>query len=162
VNQDVESSLWGEVAEHWLARTLATYPLRAGCRGGEPRDRFLDPAGYRFREAFPVLVDELLGELNIERVRAALEQVIRIRAVQDFTPSEAVGFVFFLKDVLRHDLPGVLTHRIEQRIDEMALIAFDLLERCRWKMDEIRAGEARRSTYLPDRIRAGRAGREAP
>ena len=31
----------------------------------------------------------------------ALDGIIRIRSIQDFTPSEAVGFIFDLKTVIR-------------------------------------------------------------
>jgi hypothetical protein len=49
----------------------------------------------------PVLTAELLGEMDQARVAGALESIVRIRAVQNFSASESVGFVFLLKGILR-------------------------------------------------------------
>lgn len=140
------------VVRQWLARTLETYPSLTSRFLTEERDRFRNPVGHALREALPVLLEELLGEMEVARLTPVLDQVVRIRAVQDFTASQAVGFVFVLKDVLRHEEPGGLTPALEQRIDQMALITFDLYVKCREKMDQIKADEARRSTYVLDRI----------
>ena len=152
MSDEVVSYDRGAVVRQWLARTLGTYPFLTSRFLGEEKDRFRNPVGHALREAFPVLLEELLGEMNLARLTPVLEQVVKIRAVQDFTASQAVGFIFVLKDVLRHEEPGELTPELEQRIDQMALIAFDLFVKCREKMDEIKADEARRSTYVLDRI----------
>jgi hypothetical protein len=145
------------VVDQWLARTLGTYPFLTSRYLGEEKDRFRNPVGHVLREALPALVDELLGEMDVARLTSVLEQIVRMRAVQEFTPSQALGFIFALKDVLRHEDPAELTRTIEQRIDQMALLAFDLFVKCREKMDEIRAAEARRGTYVLDRIEAARS-----
>jgi hypothetical protein len=151
----------GSAAQQWLVRTLETYPPVTSRFLIEEKDRFRNPAGHVLRESLPVLLEEVLGEMNLERLAPALEQVVKVRAVQDFTASQAVGFVFLLKDVLRQSQPGGLEPAVEQRIDQMVLLAFDLFVKCREKMDEIKAGEARRSTYVLDRTGHSRASGEA-
>ncbi|MGA2324951.1 MAG: RsbRD N-terminal domain-containing protein [Bryobacteraceae bacterium] len=161
MNDDVVPYDRDAVARHWLARTLGAYPFLTSRFLAEEKDRFRNPVGHALREALPVLLEELLGEMNLARLTPVLDQVVKIRAVQDFTASQAVGFIFVLKDVLRHEEPGGLTPALEQRIDQMALTAFDLYVRCREKMDEIKAGEARRGTYVLDRIGYPRSDGEA-
>jgi hypothetical protein len=96
----------------------------------------------------------------VANVRPLLERIVRIQAVQDFTPGQAVGFLFRFKPVLRevwkeegHDrLTAADLTRLESRIDEMALLAFDLYMECREQMYEIQAKEARRRLYLLERM----------
>jgi hypothetical protein len=145
------------VTREWLARALATYPPVTARFLAEEKDRFRNPVGHALRESLPVVVDELLGEMNVARLKPMLDQVIRMRAVQDFTASEAVGFIFSLKEVMRRTEPPGLTPEIERRIDQLALTAFDLFVECRDKMNEIRVEEARRGTYVQSRIGSSRS-----
>jgi hypothetical protein len=87
-------------------------------------------------------------------VPEALEAIIRIRAVQDFSPAEAVGFVFLLKRAVREvlegassgSLPANMQSELEARIDALALSAFEIYTRCREQLFEIRVREAQRRT----------------
>jgi hypothetical protein len=154
VNEQAVSFDRDAVIRRWLASTLGSYPsLSLRFLSGE-RDRFRNPVGHAVREALPVLLEELLGGMNEERISPMLDQIVRMRAVQDFTASQAVGFVFSLKDAVRQEDPAGLTPQLERRIDQMALLAFDLFVACRDRMNEIKLSEARRSTYLLDRVRA--------
>jgi hypothetical protein len=137
------------IAAAWLTRTVLTYPEQtAAFLRGEP-DPFRNPVGHTLAASLPVVVDELLGGMDPGRLTAALEPIVKIRAVQDFTPRQAVGFVFLLRPLVWEALgeqdaraPG--DRGIEARIDEVALMAFDLYMGCRERIHEIRAGEARR------------------
>ncbi|NIR14460.1 MAG: hypothetical protein GWN86_11135, partial [Desulfobacterales bacterium] len=57
------------------------------------------------------LYEELLGEMNIDRLSSSLNNIIRIRSVQDFSPSQAIGFIFLLKKAIRE----VLESRIQEK-----------------------------------------------
>jgi hypothetical protein len=92
--------------------------------------------------------------------------VVRLRAVQDFTPGEAVGFLFLLKGILRDVLgatggqlggpPGPI-EALEDRIDRLVLLGFDRYAACREQMAEIRVNEARRRLFVVERLHAGGA-----
>ena len=81
--------------------------------------------------------------------------IIRIRAIQNFSPSQAVAFVFFLKTVIRDALEGEIRQSgikeelliIETRIDQLALLAFDQYMACREKLYDLKANELRRQTH---------------
>lgn len=146
--------------DQWLARTLGTYPFLTSRYLLEEKDRFRNPVGHALREALPTLVDELLGGMSLDRITPALDQIVKMRAVQGFTASQAVGFVLALRDVLRHESPEDLTLAVEQRIDQMTLLAFDLFVKCWETMEHIRASEARRGVYVLDRVKAAQSGEE--
>ncbi|MFH1293539.1 MAG: RsbRD N-terminal domain-containing protein, partial [Pseudomonadota bacterium] len=80
-----------------------------------------------------------------------LENIIRIRSIQDFKPSQAIGFVLQLKKLVRemleskapiNGLSGEL-QAFENRIDDIALLAFDIYSQCRQKIYEIRVNEVK-------------------
>lgn len=162
----------------WLSLALETYPEQTAGFLAQERDPFRNPVGHAFKEAFPALVDELLGGMDASRITSLLDRIVRIRAVQDFTASRAVGFVFLVKQVIREELnrpphpplspsggedKGEGAERAEaladlkSRIDEMALLAFDLFMKCREELCAIKLNEARSRTYLLERMQ-GRAG----
>lgn len=154
------------IVAEWLARTLKSYPGPTARFLLNDQDPFRNPVGGALKQGLPVLVEEVLGNMDAARVTPVLDSIVRIRAVQDFTPSQAVAFLFLLKDVLRGQ--GPVPAEIEQRIDRLALAAFDLYSACREQISEIKVGEARRAvgavpgaaTGVPQRAATARWGRE--
>jgi hypothetical protein len=149
------------VVSVWLSRTLGTYPEQTARILARERDPFLNPVGHTFKEALPALFDELLGEMDAGRVAGLLDGVVRIRAVQEFKPSRAVGFIPLLRKIIREEFRGEIglpadgdnLATVEERIDEMALIAFDLYAKCRERIWEIKANQSRSMAYVTERIR---------
>ena len=143
--------------EEWLASTLQTYPEQTGRFLRDERDPFRNPVGQTLRTGLTALVAELLGDFDRPRVAAALEAIVRIRAVQDFTPAEAVGFVLLARRAARAVAgdgdPGVgPLDALDARVDDMALVAFDLYARCREEIHAIGARAARRRVYVLERV----------
>lgn len=142
------------IAEEWLILTLQTYPSQSMQFLLREQDSFRNPVGRTLKEGIPRLVDELLGDMDSERIRQTLEEIVRIRAVQNFSARQAVGFVFLLKRILRGEFPpdSVLSQELEGRLDELILVAFDLYMRCREQISEIQVGEAKRRVAQLERI----------
>jgi hypothetical protein len=76
--------------------------------------------------------------------------------VQDFPPSQALGFVFALKHLIRERLAKELKadsalagelFAIDNQIDALALIAFDVYESCRERIHHLKAEEIKRLYY---------------
>lgn len=136
------------VAERWIERTLASYPAGAvsGLRG--ERDPFRNPAGHAIREGLAVLARELLGGMDEEVMAPALDAVVRLRAVQGFRPSEALGFVFDLRTIVAETAGAATAAQIPphlgSRIDRLALMAFDQYMACREQIAGLREKELRK------------------
>ena len=94
-------------------------------------------------------MDALIAGSGREAMMEALDPVIRIRAVQAFTPSKATAFVFSLKQIVRDCLSGESGDMVplDRRIDEMAMAAFDLFMGCREKIYELKATESRNQFF---------------
>lgn len=141
-----------KIAEQWLRCVLGTYPSQsAAFFAGEP-DLFRNPAGRTFRLCIVILLDELLGDMDSARVDAALDSILRIRAVEDCQASQALEFLFQLKPILRQHEPGPSPGQLDSRIDELALKAFDLYMQHRERTFAVRTNEARRRLYVLERL----------
>jgi hypothetical protein len=91
-----------------------------------------------------------------DEVSRFLDSIVRIRAIQDFAPSTALAFILQLKKVVRQELgskilqqPGIAGElaAYESAVDDLALFAFDLYMKCREKIYELKANEARNMTF---------------
>lgn len=139
------------IADAWLDRILRSYPSQTSRFLKDEKDGFRNPVGHAFKEALPILLDELLLGMDKEKVVPALDAIVRVRAVQDFTPSQAVAFVFQLKEVLRHSCPETDLEPVYERIDELALMAFDIFQQCREKLCQSRVDETKRRVFVLER-----------
>jgi hypothetical protein len=136
----------------WLERTLASYPSQTARFLRHEKDRFRNPVGNTLKEGLATLLEEITGGMDTARIKPALESIVRLRAVQDFTPAQAMGFVFALREILCENLEGGGLPAWQKRIDEMALLAFDLYMRCREEIYEIKARERQRERYVWERM----------
>ena len=118
-------------------------------------DAFANPVGKAIFQGLASLLDELATGMDYQKIKSALDPVVRIRAVQDFSPSQAVAFIFSLKKIIRKKLKkGSNANNftddfllIEMKIDKLAMIAFDIYMECREKINELKANELRNMTF---------------
>jgi len=135
----------------WFHLIIETYPADSSRFLKREKDRFANPVGHTISQEIEVLYEELLDNMNPDKISASLDSIIRIRSVQDFPPSQAIAFVFLLKKAIReelaNDIGGNLAYddllRFEARIDELALLALDIYTKCRDKIYDIRLNEAK-------------------
>ncbi|MFC1953203.1 RsbRD N-terminal domain-containing protein [Chloroflexota bacterium] len=138
------------ILDKWLKVILESYPDATSRFLKQEKDRFANPAGYTISQDIETIYEELFQETNSEKLAACLDNIIRIRSVQDFPPSEAIAFTFFLKKAIREELVGEIADRqifeellkFESRIDDMILLSLDIYMKCREKIYQIRVNEA--------------------
>jgi len=143
------------IVNRWLGRILDTYPIDTRKFFKKQKNQFANPVGYTLSEDIDRLYMELLQGIDSDRAAPILDRIIRIRAVQDFSPSRAVGFIFLLKGVIIEKLEKEIRENrlsdelrvFESRIDDLVLIAFEVYKGCREKLYEIRANETKNQVY---------------
>jgi len=166
VLRDVLQVCRSEALDRWRGFLLDSYPEEAARFFRKEKDRFKNPVGQSIHRATETLFDGALLERDAEGVPEALESLVRIRAVQDFSPSEAVAFVFLLKRAVREALaeasgepsPEAVLSDLDARVDALALAAFETYTRCREELFEIRLRSAKRRVS----VLLERYGREVP
>ena len=146
------------IAEGWLRQILETYPCEATAFLLNQKDRFANPIGSTFSNAIGPILDELFGEGDPEQVRSSIDEIIRIRAVQDFMSSDAASVFFLLKRVIRDEIEQQKDGRgrmgiedilfLESKIDRFALAAFDAYMRCRERIWEIRFNDLTKRPFV--------------
>nr|MBN2276394.1 RsbRD N-terminal domain-containing protein [candidate division Zixibacteria bacterium] len=140
-----------DIENGWIRSILETYPPDSVKFFARQKDRFQNPVGQAISNGVAILLDELLADFNTAQIESAVDDIVRIRSIQDFTPSQAVEFIFILKKIIRDTIGNsIITHNLvdelvdfENRIDRMALIIFDTYSKCREQVYEIRIRQAR-------------------
>ncbi|RLB65335.1 MAG: hypothetical protein DRI90_02290 [Deltaproteobacteria bacterium] len=159
------------LAQQWLEKTVGTYPDGASKFLKGQANQFANPVGHTLATGLTALCGLLIEALDTDDFRAKelcdqLEPIVKIRSIQDFTPSQAVSFVFLFKAVVREQLaselrkapPSLLIElsSFDARIDQLVLFAFDVFAKYRDRFFEIRVNEAkRRVSGLLRRLKLG-------
>jgi len=145
------------VLGRWFQAVLATYPEETARFLAGGADPFANPVGHTVREGLGRLYDRFLADVPIAELSSAIDGIVRIRAVQEFTPSAAIGFVYTLRAILREELADAALDpagqaALESGVDRLALVAFDVYMQCREKIFEIRVREIKESQLLAARF----------
>ncbi|MCD6295265.1 MAG: RsbRD N-terminal domain-containing protein [Deltaproteobacteria bacterium] len=134
------------IIKKWQEAIIQTYPKETQKFLKKEKSQFANPVGSIITKDVEVLFDEVVKGEDTEKIFSSLDKIIRIRAVQDFKPSHAVGFVLQLKGILRETLgegyPAEL-RMFDDRVDAIALLAFDVYSQCRRQLCDIRVKEVR-------------------
>lgn len=145
------------ILQGWRRRILDSYPADAARFLEQERDRFRNPVGRAVLQDTDVLLNRLLEGEPSAGPQSFPEDLLKIRAVQEYSADEAVGYIFALKSAIREQLQGessvTLAEYIdlEARIDEMVLQAFGCYMKCREAIHQIRVSEIKRG-YGPPHV----------
>jgi len=140
------------ILERWFELILETYPADTRQFLKRNKNRFSNPVAHEVSRGIEGILDQIIRGGNSDEISPFLDKVIRIRAVQDFAPSQALGFIFELKTLVREELAGIIddSHnsadlsRLERRIDKLGLLSLDLYMKCREKLYELRVNEVKK------------------
>jgi hypothetical protein len=140
------------ITERWLHLIFQTYPPETARFLKKEKNRFDNPLGYRISQGVKGLVEALLTETGASEFIAHLDEIIRIQALQDYSPAQALAFIFLLKNVIREELGDTLKDAVlaveclelESRIDGMALLGFEVYTKRREKLHEVRLNEVKK------------------
>jgi hypothetical protein len=157
---DVSQDQRAEMAGRWYDRIVDRYPVETSRFLREQSDPFANPVGAGLRDEVAPIVDGVCSDVDVAELEPALDRIIRVRAVQDMTPSEAVGFVLDLKDVFELVVVGASDDARQdfgRRVDGLLLVAFNVYSRCRQQVYDIRVKEIRnRSLKVMERLNTWR------
>ncbi|MCG6534554.1 MAG: RsbRD N-terminal domain-containing protein, partial [Syntrophales bacterium LBB04] len=127
------------IIKRWSDLILDTYPADAARFFKRENDPFANPVGAAVIEETANIYQELLAGPDLKKLHASLDRIIRIRAVQDFSPADALSFIFLLKKAARDEVraQGIEAGAVpdlfefECRIDRAALFGFEIYVGCK-------------------------------
>ncbi len=143
------------IVRRWVDQLLDTYG--AGNFFKKQKDKFANPVGSTLSVGLKDLYAAILEGPDLENIHKPLDDIIRMRAVQDFTPSQAVSFIYQLKVIVKEELSkdkevdaadmGQLSE-FESRIDRVSLRAFDIYMECRERLYQVKINEMRSGRHI--------------
>lgn len=143
-----------KIVGQWVDYTLSTYTSSAFF--SREKDKFANPIGGTIREALDALFALLAKNSDPAEFKTPLDKVMRIRAIQEFAPSQAVSPLHAVKHITRDilaadtercDLVGSL-YDFEFAVDMAVLAAFDIYMECRERLYSVRIEEIRTGRYV--------------
>ena len=143
------------IVKKWFDLAAQTYAPDTAKFLKSNKDQFANPVGGTILNGLKGLLDQLIHSMDFAAVTSHLDPIIRIRAAQGFTPSQATAFILSLKKVLRENLTKELRDSnvaaelivFESKIDQLCLMAFDIYMQCRETIFKISANETRNRTF---------------
>jgi RsbT co-antagonist protein rsbRD N-terminal domain len=158
--QDLLKENKAAILERWFHLILETYPANTAAMMRKDKNQFTNPVGSTLSREIDVLFKNLCEGSQDEKCQPSLDSILRIRSVQDFSPSKAVGFIFLLKRAIGETLKNEICKesvmdewmKFQSRIDDLALQAFDIYMECREKICDIRVDQARAEKEMAFRM----------
>ena len=143
------------IIKDWFERVSRTYAPDTAQFLKNVHNPISNPIGHSLSVGLAGIFEQLLVGPDKETVKTYLDPIIRIRAVQDFTPSQATAFIFILKTVIRDHLKKELSDSrtvqslfaFESKIDSLSLYAFDIYMECREKIYDLKSNVERSKVY---------------
>ena len=149
-----------ELLARWYDGIVDGYPAETARFLREQADPFANPVGAGLREELSPVLDSILSGGDPVEVESSLDRMVRIRALQDMSPADAVAFVLELKTHFREVVTVVDEDGravFDERVDAMLLTAFNVFNRCREQLYDIRVNEVRnRSLKVMERLNSWR------
>jgi hypothetical protein len=144
-----------DMVKRWFDEVVKTYPGETAQFLKRQKNQFANPVGSTTQNGLEALFDVLIQGGDSEAVNSFLDPIIRIRALQNFTPSQATSFILFLKNIVKESFrkeiadPQVMEEYLEftSRVDDLCLTAFDIYAKCRETLYQIQSNEMRNRTF---------------
>jgi hypothetical protein len=142
------------LAKNWFSVILDTYPAESKAFFQKNKDAFANPVGNTIKRNIDCLTEAVLHPaVKNDYVKDALEPIIRIRAVQEFSISQALAFIFEFKTILRKEIPSLLkteegrryVETVDANIDAVMLAALDIYMACKHTVYTLRINEAKKN-----------------
>jgi hypothetical protein len=140
------------IVDRWGDAVLSAYPPDSAALFRAQQDPFANPLGHSVRKGTNGVLRAILNEMDRGELQSHLDEIIRIRAVQQLTPAEALAFVFSLRSIVRDVVPEAEADpryrrdlaEMDRKIDEVALSAFEIYAARREEVSELRIKEVKR------------------
>ena len=143
-----------DIVKKWFDALMKTYPNEKTQFLAKNKNSFSNPVGTTLNKALKEVFNGLVKGDDIEKLKKMLDPAIRIRAVQEFSPSHCISFIFFLKQIIRETVKKDRKSKVsekellqfESKIDGLSLIAFDIYIGCREQIFTYKANHVKDRT----------------
>jgi hypothetical protein len=140
------------LVKQWFTAVTDTYPRESAGFFQNNADPFANPVGNTIKRNLDLLFDQVIGpKMDLSAAKDALDPIVRIRAVQEFTPGKALSFILRIKQIIAKELSSRRKEKdvelylaaVESNADELMLMAFDIYTACKQQIYSLRINEAK-------------------
>ncbi len=143
-----------EIVASWIDKTLDSYVSSSFFK--QSADRFANPVGANIKDGLARIYRILISDADLEKIKSPLDQLVRIRAVQEFTPAQALAPIMELKWIVRQVFSSDKKFRVflgqldsfDCSVDRVTLMAFDIYSGCREQLYRNRVQELKSGRYI--------------
>jgi len=89
-----------DIIKKWHLAIIETYPNQSRKHFLGNKNKFSNPVGYTIENSLPAIVEAVINKSLTDEAKKSLDDIIKIRAVQDFKPADALNFVFGLRAII--------------------------------------------------------------
>jgi hypothetical protein len=143
------------ILKEWIEAVMASYAADGASFFMKQKDRFANPLGFAAKSGLTAVLDQLTGDQPSQTMPPELQQFIKLRSVQDFAPSAALGFIYQLKAIVIAQLgqanllaAGEEWFNFASKIDALALRIFDLYMEDRELLALVKVNEYKRGNHV--------------
>ena len=139
------------ILERWFDSILETYPADTRQFLKKKENRFANPVAHEISRGIEEIFNNILKDANSEDVSPSLSRGSRTSCLLVRLTSQALGFIFDLKKLIRDELAENMGEsrisedlwELERKIDAMGLMSLDIYTKCREKLYELRVKEVK-------------------
>jgi hypothetical protein len=145
-----------KIIDKWFTEVLNTYPEETAKFIRREKNPFANPVGAGLRAGLLGIFEQFVHGIDEKAASGFLDGIVRVRAIQEFSPARAVGFLYGLKRLVRSELekemrdgaaPVEEFFDFDARVDELALLAFNVYTSCRERLFEVKVEEIKAKSY---------------
>jgi len=145
----------------WFHLLLDIYPQETSRHLKKVNNQFSNPMGHNIMQGLDEIYDELLQQMDRDKLYKAIDRIIRIKAIQDVDAADACSFIYTLKGIIRDAVngelgsdPAVLTEllNLERKMDEVALLTFNIYVDCRETVYKLRVHQIKAKCDFLERM----------
>ena len=144
------------IVDKWIECLRNSYSGETAKFLKSQNDPFANPVGNTISTGITGLFELILKDAEPNSIKLILDPVLRIRAIQSFTPSQATDFLFSLKTIIKKVIGNEIFQNkkninewfaFEVRLDQLIQTGFDIYMECIAKLYELKATEMKKRTF---------------
>jgi hypothetical protein len=149
------------IITRWFDLLTEAYPAENQKLLKSNKGQFNNPVGYNIKIGLEGIYEELIHDMDKEKLCMHIDKILRIKAVQDFSPADALLSLFILKKAIRGEIVPLLESEgiaiaeyinFEDRIDHIALLGFNIYVQCKEIIYQMRLDEVKKRCNILEKV----------
>lgn len=150
------------ILRRWIGLVFDTYPADTAMILKSGGDRFSNPVSYNVSYNLEMILEGLICGKDQETLFSYLEDIIKIRAVQDFTPVTATSFMSLLKQAVEVEIGSRYRSQqfaeereeLEKKVDSLSDACTGIYSDCKSRIERIKVNEQRKTANNISRLQS--------